>query len=472
MNEYKNTIKEMYERINAFVQDHPDIEEEVIDQEEEFFRLSLSGVNNPGQLFFDWFIFDYKLPKYNKRLFDVFLREMKKEIPDDLCKVYAKAGKDTFSFFKVKAVKIGKQFIAEDILTGSQYRVFETSATKFIGKGDYLIGRLLAFDEAFIVASQCLFYPQKDYDIFGMLLKNISRAPSERLDAFDVYKALFPQVIPEQLSAKEKFELLCKEGGLSDDDIEDILLEIRIAIKDKKTVPPQQVLSRWLKKLRPPQEFDMEEFMDTFTAMWNKLAGEIYPATDKGPLEIALINLCMQTIQHEFPLPDNPTKKELQNLSKKSRQLMDKWYITPRKELAGKSPKEIILQERAQLGNPQKDFGFEFNIERSVVDEHMEKQGEKLFYEAGGYMKSGKYEKALACYEKYLKLWDGNHVVWHNMAVCHVMLLQKRKAEQCLKQALTLKPDYKLALDKYEELTSMYKEDMVEMVRVLRKNQA
>ena len=466
MEEYKDIMKEMYAQICDFVVNNPDIEHELVDREREFLRLSFSECN-PRQLFFDWFVFDHILNKYRVRLFDFYLRRKKKSIPKILYDVYLKIGGDRFSFFKIKAVKIGKQFLCQDILTGKEYQVFESSLTKSIGKGDYIIGRLLPFAEAFILASQCLCYKSQDYDMFSLVMKNAVPAAENRIDPYDVYKTLYPQNIPEKLPVEEKFTLLCKEGGLSDDDIEDIFLSIRIAVKDKNT-PPQQVIPGVIEKMKEQEWFSMEEFYQAFVNVWNSFAEQIHPVVRKGPIEISLINVCMDVLGEKFLLPPNMSEKGKNDFSMKIQRWSDQWFVTPKEELNGKTPKEVIMLERAELGNPQKDFGFQFNAEYVEINPQKEKKAEKLFNAGVEHARKGEYQEALKSYQDYLKVWDENHVVWHNMGICYVMLLQKRKAEKCFKKALMIKPDYKLAYNKWEELVLMNKEEMVQMVKKIR----
>lgn len=470
MKEYKGIIGQMYSHLCDFVANNSDVEEELFEKEKEFLRLSFDGCNE-RKLFFDWFVFDYTLKKYNKRLFDVFLNLEQKKISKDLYDVYSKVGRDHFSFFKVKAVKIGKQFLCHDAVTSMEYEVFDSALTKSIGKGDYVIGRLLPFDDAFILASHCLCYAKQDYDMFSIVLKNASTVSGKRIDAYDVYKALYPQKVPEKLSVEGKFELLCKEGGLSDYEIEDILLEARIAIKEKNETP-QKVMFRIIEKMKEPEHFNKEEFYDAFVAMWNFFVGQIHEGAKKGPIEIALINICMDVVMTQFPQPQKMSEKEKKDLSARIQKWTDKWFITSQEELNGKTPKQVIMQERKKLGNPQKDFGFQLEIECVSADWPKEKKAEKLFNRATGRMEKGEYQGALELYQDYLKLWEENHVVWHNMGVCYVMLLQKRKAEKCFKSALMIKPDYDLANKKLEDLMSMHKEDMVRMAKTIRKNRA
>ena len=466
MKEHTDTTQQMYDQICDFVRNNSDIEEELFIQEREFLRLSFSECN-PRQLFFDWFVFDYKLKKYRQRLFTVFLQSMQKRISKSLYEVYVNIGKDRFSFFKVKAVKTGKQFICQDIIDSTEYQIEDRTLTKNISKGDYVIGRVLPFNNTFILASQCLCYKKQDYDLFSMGLKNTLSDSGERIDAYSVYKVLYPENIPEKLSAEEKFTLLCKEGGLSEDDIEDILLNVRIAIKDRNR-SSSQIIAPIIERMNRPEWFSLEEFQEAFVKVWNSFAAQIHQGVEKGPSEKALVDICADMMNSKFSPPQNELEKNA--LIIEIQQWSDQWFLTPQKELKGKTPKQVIMQERKELGNPQKDFGFQFNIEFVAMDQKKEKEAEKLACGAAEHMAKNEYQEALEVYQDYLKLWDENHVVWHNMGVCYAMLLQKRKAEKCFKNAWQIKPDYELAYKKWEELTSMYKEDMVDMIREMKKN--
>lgn len=466
MQEYKDTVQQMYEQICDFVRNHSDIEEELFAQEKEFLRLSLAECN-AGQMFFDWFIFDYKLKKYDQRLFDVFLQSMKKSIAASLYDVYLNIGRDRFSFIKVKAVNIGKQFVCQDIVSLTEYQIDDRTITNNISKGDYLIGRVLPFGKTFILASQCLCFRKQDYDLFGMCLKNKLIDSKVRIDAYKVYKMLYPERIPEKLSIEDKFALLCKEGGLTDDAIEDIFLNTRIAIKNKNG-SISDVIAPVIESMNKPEWFNIEEFYEAFVKVWNSFAVQIHHGVEKGPNEKVLIEILTNKMSSMFPPPKNELEKKA--LTKKVQQWSDQWFVTPLKELEGKTPKQVIMDERKSLGNPQKEFGFHFNIEFVAMDEKKEKEAEKLANDAAEHMANDEYHEALEAYQNYLKLWAENHVVWHNMGVCYAMLLQKRKAEKCFKTAWQIKPDYELAYNKWEELTSMYKEDMVHMVKEMQRN--
>jgi len=467
MKEYKDLIQEMYDRINDFVARRPGIEAELFERQRDFYRLAWSD-QNKGMLFFDWFIFDYRLEKSRKRLFDLFLADQKKKISHELYDRYAAVGHDCFGFFKIKAVKMGLEFLCEDAVTSTEYHVYETTLTKYINKGDYIIGRLLPFDDAFVTASQCLRFEKQNYDVLALLLKGRSGMRQQRIDAFEVYKVLFPQPIPEKLSVEEKFILLCKEGGLSDDQIEDVCLQIRMSIKDR-SASPQQLMKDLIGKFSAPEYFSLKEFADSFIDMWNHFVGEIHPAMAKGPVERMMLHVCTEALEDKFPLPDHPSEKELRALEKRIDQWTDQWFVTPLKELNGKTPKEVILEERKAMGNPQEEFGFDFRVDEMSEDPFMERKAQKLADEAAEYMTNEEYQKALESYEEYLKLWDENHVVWHNMGVCYAMLLQKRKAQECFQMAWTIKPDYELAYKKWDQLTSMNKAEMTAMIREMKR---
>lgn len=473
MNEHKDIIQQMYEKICDFVSQTPWIEKELLEMERAFFWLSMekSGLN-PGMLFFDWFLFDYTLKKNGKRLFDVFLAHQKNKIPPDLLVLYASIGDDHFGFFKVNAVRMGKEFSCTDLSTKKEYHVIETSFSRHITKGDYFVGRILPFKDAFVLASQCVYFPKQEYDLVSMVLKKAAHLPAtKRLDAFETYKTFFPLTEPEKLSYEEKFNLLCKEGGLSDDDIEDILLDASCAIKSKEIISAQQMVKRVMDKMTLPSHFDPEEFLECYIHVWNSLVGKIHSEAQKGPIEISLINASLTLAQQKFPRPENMDEKQAARLCAKTQKWCDQWFITPQRELKDKSPKEVIMEERQKLGNPQKEFGFQVNIELvSRLNRQQEEQTDELAGKAAERMNQQAYQDALDYYQQYLEIWDGNHVVWHNMAVCYVMLLQKRKAEKCLEKAITIKPDYKLAVKKLDELLGMYKEDMVAMVKAIKES--
>jgi len=70
----------------------------------------------------------------------------------------------------------------------------------------------------------------------------------------------------------------------------------------------------------------------------------------------------------------------------------------------------------------------------------------------------------LKAYEAYCHLNPDNHVVWQNMGVAHILLLDKVKAQECFQKALEINPDYEMPRKNLRILKDATKDDLKRMV--------
>jgi len=121
----------------------------------------------------------------------------------------------------------------------------------------------------------------------------------------------------------------------------------------------QDIQKELIAKIKPYPGFDIKEITQAFMDVWNGFILEQEGYVEKGPIETALINASMSYVQ----LKVNPKRyKDEKKASEKAERLMEEWVKTPRQELDGKTPEEVIIEERQQLGNPEKRVKFRINI--------------------------------------------------------------------------------------------------------------
>ena len=128
-----------------------------------------------------------------------------------------------------------------------------------------------------------------------------------------------------------------------------------------------------------------------------------------------------------------------------------------------RTPAEVILEERQMLGDPQKEIGFQISLTKLEMNPEFEMQLGKLFTQGIEYLTQHKPAEALKVYESFCHLDPNNHVVWQNMGVAHILLLDKLKAQECFKRALEINPDYEMPRRNLRILKNATKEDLKRM---------
>lgn len=130
----------------------------------------------------------------------------------------------------------------------------------------------------------------------------------------------------------------------------------------------------------------------------------------------------------------------------------DKWLDAKNAELDGKSPREVILEERRRLGNKEEKIMIQIFARPLNIVTREQKEVVELYNAARTLMREKRYEEAIEKYERYTKICDQNYVVWGNMGVANTMLGNRKEALKCLHRALSLKPDYKIAKNNLRRL--------------------
>ena len=208
--------------------------------------------------------------------------------------------------------------------------------------------------------------------------------------------------------------------------------------------PFNDIIERFVRKipLGPKSGQKLKEISEAFLEMWGSWLEEVNPYARKGPLETSLIRICMDHL-HKKVDPDNyPNKAEAEKVMNR---LQKEWLLKAKPEFGGKTPTEVILEERAKRGDPQKQVAFSISLSELQPGADLEKQAEALFRQGRDHLKANEPQNAVNAYRKYLELGPWNHVVWLNLGVAYVLLLDVKNALACYEKALELKPNYKLA---------------------------
>ena len=234
----------------------------------------------------------------------------------------------------------------------------------------------------------------------------------------------------------------------------------------KKSDGPSDVIERVIKKAVFHSGEDCRYLLKLLHALWNKMPHESMGGLSpeerlksfvRGTQERALLGE-MAGFLHKMVKPDR--YRDMKKLDAAIAKAQEKWLDTKTPELDGKSPREIILEERRRLGNESTDILIRVSARPFHITTRMEKKAKELYEAALGLTGQGRYKEALDKYRRYIEICDQDHIVWGNMGVANIMLGNKKEALRCLYRALALKPDYEIAKNNLRLLEHTRVEDL------------
>jgi len=445
-------INKFFARIAVFIKNNPGLMKELISLEAEFPYLMTDNAQRE-MIIFDWFIFDRRLKSLDKTPLEHFI-DINKDAPPEEKRIYENFRNNIYSLFEVKALKIGKEMVLMDLTTENEYWIWERTATQHLQKGQCIFTRILPYEDHYILTGMVHAFP-KDAT-YAM------RLAYKRMRENKVDMKINPKQIAEiihEFQTKERIKDLdldklqqrlskkLEEVGLANVTPADIIE------KFNKNIEPGQVFREITEKAIFPEDEDADELLELLAALWNKFPhkamGYISPEEKdrdypRGPQELSLIHELMHHLHSEIN-PDNYSNKE--ELHKALAEAQERWLNTPNSELDGKTPKELIFEERKRIGNPRKEIGLSITAHPIARVTRKEKEAEELFNKALSLSKEKRYEEAIDCYKRYVEIYPENYVAWGNMGSLYGLLINKKEAYKCLHKALSIKPNYKIARD-------------------------
>ncbi|PIP20813.1 MAG: hypothetical protein COX40_02715 [Candidatus Omnitrophica bacterium CG23_combo_of_CG06-09_8_20_14_all_40_11] len=456
--DYKEIMRQFYTYVADFISKMPQVLKDLAYEERFFANLNMSETERRN-LVFDWYIFDYKSEALSKNLLQYFLE--KAELSEDLKAIYEKFKDGIFSIFEIRALRMGKGMIARDLATTKEYGIKDTTLTRQISKGQCGFLRILPFKDYYILTGTGYFFPQEASRFIKLFFMDAEKHKKPfRLTPLTIYEIFFAQKKPESLPTIERFTLFCQEGGLKEDYINEIIQRIRKEALNKGDF--QDIQKELIAKIKPYPGLDIKEITQAFMDVWNGFVSEQNGYVEKGPIETALINASMSYVQ----LKVNPKRFKSEKLaSEKAERIMEEWLKTPRQELDGKTPEEVIIEERQKLRNPEKRVKFRINISALTPGKEVVQKANEAFARGRQLLVENKPKEAIEAYKEYISLHSQNHVVWHNMGIAYILSMDRINAERCFKKALEIKPDYELAKRNMEILNSASPEDIERMAK-------
>ncbi len=403
----------------------------------------------------DWFVFDYREAEGPRSVLDMFLEQAEVE-PDKrgLCEGFKN---NVYSVFEVKAVKMGKEALLVDFFRGAEHQVTDTTFTRHVQKGDLCVIRILPFETIKIIADDGYLFPRETSAFIRINREKFGNIKGG-LTPLDVVRMFYGSDKSSNMEPKEKLLYLAGKAGISEKKTEYLIEKMKKEAAG--TGDPMQIIQEFIGSTEKPGREDMEKIGKAAIDYWNSLINKPGVIPAKGPVEKALLELA-------FSRFSSIINDEKEKNPQKAQAKIDEWFKAPLAVIDGKTPEQAVLEERKELGNPEKRVHYSFNMQmvRHPEFEKAEKEAEELFNTGIEYMKKNNYRKAIGVFKKYNEIWNKNPVVHYNMAVCSARLGDYKSAKVSLKTALKIDPAYKKAkdamsdLEKYEKESEKLKKD-------------
>jgi len=453
-------INKFFKKLVKFIKDNPGLMKELISLETEFPYLMTDNAKRE-MIIFDWFIFDRRLKSFDKTPLEHFI-DINKDAPPEEKRIYENFRNNIYSLFEVKALKIGKEMVLMDLMTKKEYWIWEKTATQHLQKGQCILTRILPYEDHYILTGMVHAFPKDSTYAIRLAYK---RMRESKIDMKITPKQIAE--ITHEFQTKEKIKDLDLDkvqqrlsGKLEKLQLANVT-PADIIEKFNENIELGQVFKEITEKAVFPEEDDADELLELLAALWNKFPhkamGHISPEEKsrdypRGPQELLLIQELMHYLQNEISLDNYSNKEELDKALAKAQ---ERWLNTPNPELDGKTPGELIFEERKRMGNPRKEIGLSITAQPIAKVTKKEKEAEELFNKALRLSKEKRYEEAINCYKRYVEIYPENYVAWGNMGSLYGLLINKKEAYKCLHKALSIKPNYKIARENLALLESV-----------------
>lgn len=388
----------------------------------------------------DAFIFDYKIPSYDKTPFELYLKKAKlfsSERED-----YEKLLNNIFSVFEVLKVERNTGMKLYDIINNKTYYIKEKKGTQGLKVGIMLNCRLAKIGNSFrIIGPGSYQWPSETIYLLKRFINEQKLKKKDKdISSFSILKIVLkekhkPKTIDEIKNAlKNKLKNLGIKINFNEID-----KRINESITAEKAFPE-------IFKFNFPSNDDYKETLSLVTELWNSYPRKEFDGkspqekAEYGPKETMLI----QSLFSEGTIKINPDNYSSSKEVKKAfESFKEKWLHKPQKELNGKTPIEVILKERAMLGNPRKDISIQIQLKKTK--DFDANKAEKLYFDALAAEKSGNSEKSVDLLQKVVEMYPENYKAWGNMGASYASLGKKEDALKYLKKSLLINPKYKIA---------------------------
>ncbi|MEK7158146.1 MAG: tetratricopeptide repeat protein, partial [Patescibacteria group bacterium] len=371
--------------------------------------------------------------------------------------IYERFAKEKrFGIFRVEGVAAGESMELKIMPAGPSYHVVEELGSTQAEPGAYVIGSIVPFEDHWLLFTLAGAYPKgNSYPLergFAASGKNLKAGELRQRDLLELFMPKINWQEEGLPRVRARLSMLLQRWSVSDVTAAQVEKDIMAAHEKKGyTHSLQQVVLS-----KAPSVDEAKEAAEVLTALWNLTLPKV--AMSPGPRETMVARDMLSTVGREMA---GKSFKDQGEGIKWSRERMDALLDLPQKELEGKTPREIILEERRALGNPRQDVGYIAVPSEAILQDD---EGARLANKAQICLARGDAREALELLQKSYQLMKGDPEAFRilgNMATAHVVLGNREEALEMLRGALKANPDYKVARDNLHLLESMGPEEFM-----------
>ncbi|OIO10434.1 MAG: hypothetical protein AUJ52_04090 [Elusimicrobia bacterium CG1_02_63_36] len=423
---------------------------------DEFFvspgRIPEDGRELIGALFKDWFLLERRLTRCGLTPLDLFIKTHQRRFRKTEAAAYREMRESSrFGIFKLTARKAGEWLDLTPIPRGEACRVIDVKASEDGREGQFLIARLFRFQDSWALSSFVVRLPDvADYHLERLMQSRGDKLEDEPIRHRFVLGLFMPPVDWESEGlhrVRARLASVLQRWRVADISVAQIEDDILAAHKIAATEHP---LSQVILDKAPSVEA-AKEAAPLLQAMWNlTLPGE---TPRPGPKERSLLGDLQRFVMSR--LTDEETASDA--LRPTARELTREWLAAPQKELDGKSPGEVIREERRARGNPHMEIGYDIQVTPMACGEE-EERGSIMVNQGIDLLQAGQAEAALDLFLKAYPLVKDDPEAFRvmgNMATAYTMLGNREEALAMLRTALKANPDYEVARNNLGLLESL-----------------
>jgi hypothetical protein len=423
---------------------------------EEFFinpsRIPEDGRGLILNLFADWFFLERRLTRCALTPLDLFIKTNQRRFDKQETAAYRWFQEDSrFGIFKLTARKAGEWLDLTPIPRGETCRVIDARGSEDGREGQFLIARLFRFQDHWALSSFVARLP----DEAGYHLERVIQSGGDELkDEIIRHRFILGLFMPPVEWEKEglhrvraRLASVLQRWRVADITVAQIEDDIRVT--HKKAASEHPLLKVILGKA--PSAEGAKEVAPLLQAMWNLTLASDTPK--HGPKERSLLGDLQRFVMGRL------THKEMADdtFKPRAREIPREWLAAPQKELGGKSPGEVIREERRLLGNPHPEIGYEMQV-TAMAPGNNEDHGAYMVDRAVDHLKAGRAQAALDLFQKAYPLVKDDPEAFRvmgNMATAYAMTGRRAEALSMLKAALKANPDYAVARNNLGLLESL-----------------
>lgn len=463
-----NTRK-LLDKFRGWAQRDPVMTEELTEANAEFFAF----YEEPGDadldrdlvgLFIEWFLYDRKTTRYLKTPVEVFLRYSGRAFSKKEKDFYRALAGTIFGAFEILACDREAGFVHVKRLDGEgEWRLKDVAGSNSMEAGYLVFARIIPLAEEPAFTGWVTGFPLGAGEIKAMLDKVMG--PPEKRTGLKPRHLLGLWSQPEDWLAKGEF--FCKTrlagvwqrwcGGKP-------FAELESAVDSGDYDKYLQVQETLLENCPAPDQIG--EATKLLEAYWNLASGKKSGA--KAPVELA--GPGPGPVEKKFLklLGDAVFGKHQRTGEDFSGEETDAWLKDPGNGENGRSPFELITEERKKNGHPYPDK-IAYSMTVRPVENKASGLAVKQHQAALAHMIRNDFKGAAALFEQALAVLKHDRAVsfrlFGNLGICYALMGEKERAFEALREALRHNPDYDRARTHLSDLEAMTDEEYAKFLK-------